>query len=247
MPVRDTRFVFVEGIVGAGKTTTAWWLADQLRRNGIAARFLPEGPTREEPNHPLRVATSLPHPFQVWRDVTVDEYVALSLEKWRAFVREAERDAAITVCDGLLFHGNMTDLLLMDTAPPVLRRYVEQVVDCLRGLRSALIYFRHADVAQAIRRVCEARGSRWQAYQVDWKVTSPYAARRSLGGFEGLVELYRDYRAICDDLFEQLAIPKLAILNEGDWAAYRDQILTFLRLAPAPPEGRPTPGATPAP
>ena len=43
--MRDTRFIFVEGIVGAGKSSTATFLTDQLPRNGIAARFMPEGPT----------------------------------------------------------------------------------------------------------------------------------------------------------------------------------------------------------
>ena len=55
--MRDTRFIFVEGILGAGKSTTAAFLTDRLRRNGIAARFMPEGPTSDEPDHPLRVAT----------------------------------------------------------------------------------------------------------------------------------------------------------------------------------------------
>ncbi len=74
-----TRFIFVEGIIGSGKTTTAEWIADQLPRRGIPARFLAEGPTVDAPEHPLRVATTLPRPRAVWRDVTVEEYIELSL------------------------------------------------------------------------------------------------------------------------------------------------------------------------
>lgn len=37
--MRDTRFIFIEGLMGAGKTTTAWFLTEQLQRNAIAARF----------------------------------------------------------------------------------------------------------------------------------------------------------------------------------------------------------------
>ncbi len=236
--MRNTRFIFVEGIMGAGKSTTAWFLTEQLQREGIAARFMAEGPTIEEPeHHPIRVATDLPHPHAVWRDVTVEEFIALSLQKWRAFVSEAQQSTTVTVCDGLLFHGNMTDLLLMNAEPTVLSRYVTEVIESLRNLNPVVIYLYHADVAQALRAICAARGSPWEAYQVNWKVASPYGAQRSLSGFAGLVQLYQLYRALSDELFAQLKLPKLAICNEGHWARYYDDMLTFLELPQRPLPG----------
>jgi hypothetical protein len=67
------------------------------------------------------------------------------------------------------------------------------------------------------------------AYQVNWKVLSPYGVQRSLQGFDGLVQLYQAYRSLCDALFAQLQLPKLAICNEGDWEAYYRDILRFLQ------------------
>ncbi len=179
--------------MGAGKTTAAEFLTDHLQRNGIAARFLPEGPTISEREHPLRIGPTLPHPRAVWLDATIDEYVASSLAKWRAFAREADAAATVTVCDGLLFHGNMTDVLLMDAERQVVQRYVTTVVEIIHSLKPTLIYFRHADIARAVRAVCDERGSEWEAMQVAWKVGSPYGVRRELRGFEGLVELYQGY------------------------------------------------------
>ena len=77
---------------------------------------------------------------------------------------------------------------------------------------------------------CEARGSAWEAYQVNGKVASPYGVRRSLRGFDGLVQFYRAYRAISDDILAQLTLPKLAIRNDGNWATYYRDILAFLQL-----------------
>lgn len=228
--MRNTRFIFVEGIMGAGKSTTAWFLCGQLQQHGIAARFMLEGPTIDDPVHPLRVATELPHPNAAWLDVTVEEFIERSLRKWRSFMRDTCQSAVVTVCDGLLFHGNMTDLLLMNAEPAILQRYVAQVIKIIDDLNPVVIYFYHADIAQALRTICDERGSAWEMYQVNWKVSSPYGAQRSLQGFDGLVQLYRDHRALCDDIFAQLALPKLAILNEGDWAMYYREILTFLQL-----------------
>ena len=38
--MRDTRFIFVEGIMGSGKSTTADFLTEHLRQSHIPARFL---------------------------------------------------------------------------------------------------------------------------------------------------------------------------------------------------------------
>lgn len=230
--MRDSRFIFVEGIMGSGKSTTADFLTEHLRQSQIAARFLAEGPTIEEPVHPLRISPELPHPFSVWLDVTVELYIERSLRKWRAFAHEAEQSGLITVCDGLLFHGNMTDLMLMNAAPSLLHSYLMRILETIASLNPVVIYFYHADIAHALRTICDTRGKRWETYQIDWKIASPYAVQRSLQGFDGLVQLYQAYRALCDEFFAQLSLPKIAICNEGDWAAYYRDILAFLQLTP---------------
>ncbi len=230
--MRNTRFIFVEGIMGSGKSTTAWFLTEQLQRQGIAARFLLEGPTFEEPEHPLRVATELPHPNAVWLNVTVQQYIERSLLKWRTFMIEAQQAATVTACDGLLFHGNMTDLMLMNAPTEVLRAYVAQVIESIADLNPVVIYFSHPDIAHALLRICDARGSEWEAYQINWKVLSPYGMERVLHGFDGLIQLYQSYCALCDEIFAQLTLPKLAIRNEGDWARYYREILSFLQFSP---------------
>jgi len=93
--MRNTSFIFVEGIMGAGKSTTTWFLTEQLQQHGTAARFMLEGPTMDEPEHPLRVATELPHPNAAWLDVTVEEFIERSLQKWRGFMRDARDTAAL--------------------------------------------------------------------------------------------------------------------------------------------------------
>ena len=109
----------------------------------------------------------------------------------------------------------MTDLMLMNAPTEALRAYVAQVIEIISGLKPVIIYFTHPDIARALRRICDARGSEWETYQVNWKVLSSYGRERALSGFDGLVQLYQSYCALCEDIFAQLAQPKLAICNEG--------------------------------
>jgi hypothetical protein len=93
--MRNTRFIFVEGMMGSGKSTTAWFLTEHLQQNEIPASFLAEGPTMEEPEHPLRVATAFPHPNGIWLDLTVEEFMETSIQKWHNFVQAALRSGVV--------------------------------------------------------------------------------------------------------------------------------------------------------
>ncbi len=53
----------------------------------------------------------------------------------------------------------------------------------------------------------------------------PYARRRGLAGLDGLIALYRQYRALTDRLFAELDMPKIGIENSPQqWALYDDII-----------------------
>ena len=43
--MRDTRLVFVEGVLGAGKSTTAARIAERLPARGVSAQRVSEGTT----------------------------------------------------------------------------------------------------------------------------------------------------------------------------------------------------------
>ena len=56
-------------------------------------------------------------------------------------------------------------------------------------------------------------------------------AQRPLGleGLDGLIALYKDYRALTDELYARLGLAKLAIENsQRAWAAYCQRILREL-------------------
>jgi hypothetical protein len=162
----QTRLVIVEGIMGSGKSTTARWIAAQLEAAGLRALAITE---RVEP-HPVRGTDGLDHWFQPWLDVTAAGLADRSLAKWRTFVADAQAAGTIHTLDGQLFHGDLTNLFLMEATPAAMAKY------CKTGL-------------------------------------------------DGLVALYKDYRALTDSLYSGLDFRKLAIDNSQQaWGAYYQQI-----------------------
>ena len=129
------------------------------------------------------------------------------------------------------FHGDLTHLLLMEADASLVFEYVQNLAKVIAPLNPLVIYLWQKDVEEAVRTVCEERGPEWINYQVNWKLAAPYCMRKGFVGLDGLISLYRDYRRLTDDLFQQLPLAKLAIENSGkDWPAYERRILHELGL-----------------
>jgi len=207
--------------MGSGKSTTTLNLAQRLETSGIPALGITEG---VDP-HPIRFDWDVP-----WSDMPPTELAQSSITKWRSYVDSSLSLDRVSIVDGQLFHGNLTSLLLLDGGTDLIGAYCRDVVGVIEPLRPLLIYLRQDDVDTAIRAISKQRGEKWVNYQVDWKLGSPYARRRGLVGLDGLIVLYREYRALTDRLFAALDIPKISIeTSRHEWAKYDDIIDRALR------------------
>lgn len=219
----SSRLVIVEGIMGSGKSTTVLRIADRLQASGVSALGLTEGVSP----HPIRFDWDEP-----WADMPAPQLATSAVARWRAYVYSAAMSESITIVDGQLFHGNLTSLFLLDADMALIRGYLHDVVAAIRPLRPVLIYFHQDDVDRAIRAIGTERGDAWVTYQVDWKLTSPYAVRHGFAGLEGLIALYRDYRQLTDQLYRELDIPKISIENSAqEWGKY-DEIIGSILMSP---------------
>lgn len=215
------RLVIVEGIMGSGKSTTTLSLAQRLETSGIPALGITEGVNP----HPIRFDWDVP-----WSEMPPTELAQSSIAKWRSYVDSALTMDRVSIVDGQLFHGNLTSLFLLGAGTESIGAYCRDVVAVIKPLRPLLIYLRQDDVDTAIRAISMERGEKWVDYQVDWKLGSPYARRRGLVGLDGLIVLYREYRALTDRLFAALDMPKICIeTSRHEWAKYNDIIDRALR------------------
>ena len=204
------RLVIIEGIVGAGKTTNTLQLAERLNACGRSAIGITEGVSP----HPIRYDWELP-----WGEISAAQIANSAAARWSMYVERARASGTISVVDGQIFHGNLTSLFLLEADIGLMRKYVREVTAAIEPLCPLLIYFRHFNIDQAINSAAAERGSAWVQYQIEWKLTSPYAMRRGLERLEGLIALYRDYRELRDQLYAEVQLPKISIEDpQRDWS-----------------------------
>lgn len=222
------RLVIFDGIMGSGKSTSTRWLGQRLADLGISASIQIE---RQFP-HPLRATDAAGDWFKPWLDMTADQLAARRLTLWQAFTAQALTSPTAHVIDGQLFHGDVTNLFLMNMPPDDIARNVQAMAEIIRPLRPLVVYYHQTDVDHAIRRTAAERGDELGVrYQVDWKLKYAYAVDRGLQGLDGLSSLYVDYRALTDRLFAELTLDKIAIENSArDWPAYYAQIEAALGI-----------------
>ncbi|RYF82053.1 MAG: hypothetical protein EOO29_08440 [Comamonadaceae bacterium] len=208
--------------MGSGKSTSTRWLGQRLAERQVAASIQAE---RLFP-HPLRATDAAADWFKPWLDTSAEQLAVRRLALWARFTDAALRDTTVHVIDGQLFHGDLTNMFLMNMQAEAIADNVRALADVIRPLNPLVIYFHQHDVDQAIRRTAAERGEELGVrYQVDWKLKFAYAQDRQLEGLAGLSALYVDYRTLTDQLFADLALDKLAIENSArDWPAYYAQI-----------------------
>ncbi|MDM0030275.1 hypothetical protein [Variovorax saccharolyticus] len=223
--------VIIEGIMGSGKSTTMRFVAKALEDAGRPALAVHE---RADP-HPVRATDELQHWFEPWRESTAEQLAARAISRWRSFAQTVRLGAAVPVLDGQLFHGDLTNLFLMEASFYEIAAYCESLAQLVGPLQPLVVHLRQESVERAVRTVCAERGEAWVKYQVDWKLKGPYAVRRNLVGLDGLIALYQDYRLMTDALFDRLTLDKMVIENsERDWARYNQQVLERLGLEGVP-------------
>jgi len=217
--------------MGSGKSTTMRLVAKALEDAGRPALAVHE---RADP-HPVRATDELQHWFEPGREATAEQLATRALSRWRSFAQTVRVGPAVPVLDGQLFHGDLTNLFLMEASLDEIAAYCDSLVQLIEPLRPLVVYLRQENVERAVRTVCAERGEAWVKYQVDWKLKGPYAVRRNLVGLEGLIALYQGYRLMTDALFNRLPLDKMAIENSGrDWARYNRQVLERLGLDGVP-------------
>ena len=215
-----TKLILVDGLPGSGKSTTAQFIALQLERNSIPARWFYE----LDNSHPI-------HAFHVWSREGPEKFIETTTENWRSFVAKGKHSENVNILESTLFQSTVRLLLQSDISRQRIIEYTVHIEEMISELQPVLIYFSSLNVAQALRTICEKRKKTWEQYFIQVIDGSLYAKHRELQNFEGVVTFFQEYQELTTDLFSRFEMNKLALDNsKGHWDERHRQICEFLGL-----------------
>ena len=231
-----SRVVFVDGLPGSGKSTTAGYIARELEQRGIPCRLLRE----RETDHPLNVGGDL-HPSgsttgaRMFAAYTVGSFVEECLARWKMFVAEAGRSEHVYILDSHPFQNSLRVLLQMDADPVTLVGYQSQIDAVAAGQDPVQIYLDSGDAGRTLRAIAEQRGPEWTDYAIAVITDCPYASSRNLRGMDGAVAILQSYKLLLDAFVARSAFPTLLLSGcHRHWPDCHAQIREFLGFESCP-------------
>jgi hypothetical protein len=130
----DARIILVEGFPGCGKSTTAQWLARQLRAAGRSAEWFYE----QQRPHPM--AGETPTPASSWQD-----YFAARLARWSRLSQRVRSSGTVSILESAWLQGPVFLMLHRDLDRRLIKAFILKTVEAMRGADPALIYLPQPD------------------------------------------------------------------------------------------------------
>jgi predicted kinase len=226
--------VFVEGMTGAGKSTTAAHIAEWLASRGVRARSYHEmdddNPIRTRgvdamlANHPHR-----PPPPDVGPDGFARDPSVYAVTQWGALAsRCAERGETVVLESRYQQNSVQPRYLGGAPASKVLAGFRE-IEAQVAPFAPLLVYLSPRDVRGHLRRTLETRDEAWARWLVASFSGFGWVKARGLTGEEAVFAFYEAWEALAVELFALHTGAKLWIEDpHADWEAARDRIHAML-------------------
>jgi len=216
------RLILVEGMIGAGKTTTAGYLADWLSRRGEDVRAFDEFAA----DHPIRTRR-------------VDELLAApapgdpgvyAAGQWRRLAERCLRDEQTIILESIFLQNSVMPAFIDGAPAAAVTDICAEIQRQAAPAEPFLVYLRPIDIAAAIARVHEARGEPWSSRNVAYVQDCPWARRRNLRGRDAVVRLYQAWDPVVSELFDRYPFGKLMVPDpHHDWPASLRAICAAVR------------------
>jgi hypothetical protein len=185
------KLVFVEGLPGSGKTTTAERMCRRLRSRGVDAQWASET-TKDHPVFPPGLLTQRRAP----------DFADQCLAAWHAFV--ADLGPTTWVLDGAAFQSTVRFMFEERMPYESIRDYWRAFEDVVLPARPTLFYLRDDDAADRMRTITiPVRGQAWFDKVFDYVARTPQGREFRHMGVEGFIAFWVRYGALCDTLVAQ--------------------------------------------
>ncbi|NKC01545.1 MAG: hypothetical protein GKR90_24015 [Pseudomonadales bacterium] len=187
------KILHVEGIPGAGKSTTAQRTAELLStQTTVPASWVLE----EADDHPIM-------PREKRRQSRQPDFATICLTAWEEFVRTNEQ---MIVLDGYAFQHTVRFLYANDVS----RKRIDEFFDAWQivgGHASTMIFLAVNDPVAHLQSLLSERGEKWTKNLVAYVEHTNIAQRHAWHGDAGFIEFWVHYQSLCLELLQRLKFP----------------------------------------
>ncbi len=228
------RVIFVDGLPGCGKSTTAQRISLHLRKHGYAARWVFE----HEKDHPIYTEDATRALREQRADADPD-LLTRGVDHYRNLARQLTENSDETIIfEGTLFQAAVGTQLLLDAPTAAINAVFDDTLAALAPHDIALVYFRPEDPVAAVEHTARERGEWFTDFVVSHFAATPLGQKEQINSWPQALSCFARQQRQCNALVSRFTGESL-ILNPqaGDWDQRNLEITEFLKLPPmdAPP------------
>jgi thymidylate kinase len=216
----NTQLILIEGLPGAGKSTSTSHLGTILQQRGITCSWFRE----EDESHPIACL-----------DFEIKGMTPKMVHLWTNFVQQTAPKSIVTIIESRLWQNTALFMHMSENDIDDIIKFNKQINQVLTPLSPVLIYLDQDNIETALQRMYNTRGEEWMKETLKDTLQYQWFKSRGIKDFAGWVNFFEDWHDVAERLYTDWTHKKIKIMNpHDDWTSAYEKMYTFLEVAHNP-------------